>query len=288
MSAKSVARFSINAWGHPRTLFKVTENNKGDTQLRLKSIYLDWHGPPRAFERSPLVTEQRYSIHPSLDSPDHNVIKQTRTLEDGTTRITRHLTKAIKSGTHFAFIYCRRCNHLKSPDYVPHKALKTEISLGEFDPKDLTLAYAVIAGARGKKFDFDTADPICSDVNTAYVDSSYIRLTVLWTFLGIPAHDTTRTGHFETVTPTNEDEEKAVLGLTETEISKQFAFDVMGLRKDMVEFYRFSHGDDYANYLDRCPGIFRSGLSNTAQFQQYKSAITMREISLAGAAKQNK
>jgi hypothetical protein len=76
MSAKSVARFSIDAWGHPRTLFKVTENNKGDTQLRLKSLYLDWHGPPKAFEKSPRVVEQRYSIHPSLDSPDQNVIKK--------------------------------------------------------------------------------------------------------------------------------------------------------------------------------------------------------------------
>jgi hypothetical protein len=188
-------RFTIDVAGHPRSLFSITER-KDEVTLGLKSpLIVNKDGKaPSPIETPDVepsqIREQRFSIHPSPNSPMRiTAIKQTRILANGRRDYLRHYTRAIKDGEKFALIFSRRCGRLESPEYIP-KGKFTNISLGAFEPDNFSLIYSVIVAANGLNFspDFDLYE---KGISIKQVPLKNFQIVVLWTFINIRAQPTT-------------------------------------------------------------------------------------------------
>jgi hypothetical protein len=189
MASRSVARFTIDVKGTPRSVLSLGLGKHGDVFMHLHSAAhvteagvlvsspssLSYHG-----ER---IAEQRYSIHPSKESANFNTITHTLRLVTGQTIPSRQVTDAIKTKT-FAPVYARRCPDLSEARYIAKRQAATTISLGSYDPKRFTLLHAVCVGSSAKQFNLGTP----GNINVAQTTLGEVRIVVLWSFLCIPSH----------------------------------------------------------------------------------------------------
>ena len=154
MGKKFDLRVSINANGRSRALFSVKDPPNGEMLVSRKSpdtlrpSGLNPWRMPTIRAALPQIKEQRYSIHPSLDIPDGNLIKSTMRIASGKKFNTHHWTKAIKGGQNYAPMFVQRCPILDSQNYSITNAGIQEISLGNYDPQQFTPFFGVFVAAR--------------------------------------------------------------------------------------------------------------------------------------------
>jgi hypothetical protein len=148
------ARFVIDVGGTKRELFSAIEKEKtGDVILVLKSALSTGPSPhdPNGVE----IAEQRISLHPSPDSPDHTTVKQTLALRDGQVRTMVLLTRGPKAGR-FGAVLERRSIHLHDERYLLTESRSKNaeiIDIGNYDPESSTLFWGIYVGCRDVTFD---------------------------------------------------------------------------------------------------------------------------------------
>lgn len=272
MSSKPTARFTINILGEDqsRSLFSVYERGNGEITLGLTSPYFDVPVEMPASEAMakvgtfPRVGEHRYSLHPSYASTEGvNTIKQTRIAEGGQPVHSYHLTKAIKSGGNFAFLFCRRCSTLVHESAIAKTKGKSEISLGEFDPSVFSFFYAVLVSARDVEYVAPNHGPY-KQINVTYFLCNNLRITVLWTFTNTPSHRSFRTYHANT-----EDEQnkaKFMAGNSALECADEFLNQVAILTEMLFEKIDAEEGPESVHFFREIRGLFSIGLAGYPNF----------------------
>jgi hypothetical protein len=193
MSKKPVV-FAIESDDKPRRLLSVNARSSGDLLVSLNASVrarapgtpINEPSPELAHNRK--IIEYRYSVHPSKNSPHGaNVIKLTRTLDDGT-QITGVInTCAIKADSGFEPIFVRRYTNLRDPYYDINGSPKA-IVMDSYHTS-FTLVLGLFVGPAGREFRWQK----CDDFKFIERDFNTFRLILLWSFLGMPATDS---GHF--------------------------------------------------------------------------------------------
>jgi hypothetical protein len=242
---KTVTRLTVMVHNHPRSILSINEK-RDEVTLGLSSPYFvskqgrlrkdGYIGPSKIIiPNTPpsKVIEHRYSIHPSRESKENiNVIKQTQVLETGKTNISRHYTKAIKSGDAFAYIFSRRCGVLFDPALIPSGKFQ-DISLGPLDHSRYTLIYGLMVGAPNKLFNPSKNHP--AEINIKQQEFINVGITIVWTFLGLATHPSFMTAHHETEPPAGEREKKLMDGLSPDECVSRFTTDAIDFRDEVLD-----------------------------------------------------
>ncbi len=202
-------RVTINANGQERVLFSVKDRPSGEMLISrkapdtLRPFGLNLSAIPAIQGILPRVTEQRYSIHPSKNSPDSNQLKATTTIASGKKFERHHLTKVIKSGERYAPLFIQRCPQLDGPGFSKKEPGIEEISLGSYDPQHFTLCFGVFVAARDNEFPLSVR-PMIDPLNVVQHQFRSVRLIVTWNFLALPSHSSSMASLFGTTTQTPE------------------------------------------------------------------------------------
>ena len=149
MGKKFDLQVTIDTKGERRALFSVKDPPTGNMTLSRRGTDVFRPAPgfypdASALKSLPRMAGQRYSIHPSRESPDANLLKATTTVASGKIFHSYHLTKkVIKIGNRFAFMYVQRCPRMDGPRYNAKETKLAQISLGSFGPQHFTLYLGV-------------------------------------------------------------------------------------------------------------------------------------------------
>lgn len=286
MSKKTISRvrFTIDAEGQPRTLFSAYEKANGAVYIRpKKDPHFRFPGQhPDGIKKPIYVSSQKYSIHPSENSPQKvNTIHSTTVLEGYEPLEWRHLTKAIKKEVGFAFLNLRRCSSLAQPHFVSQDTNETTVSLGAYDPKLFTLYYAIIAGAKDSGFNHD------GETDIGYIASHQLnvvehvlersRLIVLWSFLAAPSHSTSLIFHNTTVEPKTEADKKLMDGSSNEECVSLFSQQCGVLENEQRAFLMMEAGKPLHEPCSvPVKRWFQDGMTDTGATAAYIEEVTMR------------
>ncbi len=286
MATDSSARFTIHAGGKHRRLFSISENSKkGTLYLKIKRSPRVSLPGPFGINAGPMlllpqtVKTQKYSIHPSPTSKENiNYIHHTIEMESGETLESQHVTKAIKSGETFAFLYCTRCADLRLPFYELDDSGVPNISLGGLNPDIFTLFYAVIVGAVAREWPISVPDHIRIHNETF----GKLRLIVLWSFIALPSIRESLTYHMMTAPPDATKEGELDKGLSPQQCIDKFDEQCWILEDGVRRHY-------VQNHCDLIPGqpitfpmrrYFPDGETITDKTKEYGEALRMRVLTL--------
>jgi hypothetical protein len=156
MASAHETLFTIDVEGEPRLLFKVKENLRTTEShygnLTIPIAHSETFGFPNE-SRIP-IQSQKYSVHPTVQSPDFTMIKLTIELANKVELTTVGMTDAVKKRNGYSLLYMRRCPDLRPQRYrVNRKDAATEkVSIGSFDPTNSCLTHAVYLGHRDEVF----------------------------------------------------------------------------------------------------------------------------------------
>jgi hypothetical protein len=200
MAKLKAYRFAVVRDDKPRCLLSVTEMKNGDliVDLRGKQLASDTPSPfgIGAAGRGSPVHEYRYTIHNSPDSITgintiklHKVVEDGRPMEEDFFFRPIQYTAAIKQKNSFALLYARLCSDLNDPSYDIKKQNAKYESLGSMDAL-FTLVFCVFVGPRDR-----TLSKRGDDFNFCSVDFREFSITILWSFLTVPAHHHSRWMH---------------------------------------------------------------------------------------------
>jgi hypothetical protein len=292
MTTKPGVRFTIQTDdGVSRTLVSVSEKRKdGTLTIRLKSDQLRrLPGLGASLTGTgPRLMSQKYSIHASTQSKRNiNYIHHTMIYEDGSENSkeaeTAHVTEAIKTNNgNFAMLYCRRCPDLRSDIFKSQGPTAEEVSLGSIDSEHFTLIYSLIATHPDNTF--DPSD--LPDINVIERRFSRVKLILLWTFVSLPSHRTSLTGHYRTIDPKDV---TAPLdpGLTKTQAIARFMRERDVLEKELRDFHLeetigFAWGSRLMVPIIR---FFKEGNEPTELSRRYMQGMSERVLDLSPVRK---
>ena len=143
--------YTAKVLGKDRVLFSILEKSNGELIIPIRTA--EKYG--NEYDGGVDILEQRYSVHPSLQSTEFTTIKHTTNIADGSQIISVLLTDAIKKNTGFSLIFVRRCHDLSPDKYIlssNDQLRHTIISLLDYDPSISTLYYGVIIGPTNAEF----------------------------------------------------------------------------------------------------------------------------------------
>jgi hypothetical protein len=224
----------------------------------------------------PQIKEQRYSIHPSPESPDGNLLKSTMRIAAGKTFHTRHWTKAIKSGQGYAPMFVQRCPTLDSENYSVTKAGIQELSLGSYDPQHFTPFFGVLVAARDNEFELPVATQfpaIFVPINVAQHQFRSVRLIVLWSFLSLPSHPSSMASLFQT----NVDKPELTEGLSTQQCCDHFAQECWKMEDELRMFMYFElKGDPYEPVSFPLERYFENGTLLSPKAAEYMAALKVK------------
>lgn len=256
MTASKNAHCLIKVNGCNRRLFTMVERPRLDLMISFQAMDVMGEGYGKEHEGK-RIKLQKYSVHPSPDSPTRiNAIKHEVVLEDGTVFTGEHYTRAIKQHGRFAYLATVWCPDLNRERYVYRKRALKRLVLGAYDPALMTLQYAIFVGARGLKF----APVENTDFNYSSMDFELFRIVVLWSFAYAPSASAGIKTHGETVKPEDvsaDDKERydrAVKGL-----------DAM----EAVTLFRSIRGSVYEHYLRRVVAVFPELQGQAMEFRSW-------------------
>lgn len=148
-SRQKTVRIGVVEHGRPRALATLAEMVTGDVivDLRARRFLSDVPVPfasPETVDVGSPITEFRFTIHPSINSPESiNVINLHVTTTDEPRVTNRHLTPAIKEQPgRFSFLFSRLYPVLSDPTYDFAKPTEQFESIGS---NDLSFTVAVVA-----------------------------------------------------------------------------------------------------------------------------------------------
>jgi hypothetical protein len=293
MASKSIARFTTDINGEPKTLFSVALGNRDDVFLILKSLnyYGKWEkAGPLAFKLvddqkavPSRIVEQRYSIHPSSESPlKINIVNQTIRLDPKSTVNTRANTKTIKSGDNFAPIFSRRSSGMTAKEYASKKSKAENISLGAYDPSKFTLVYMVIASHKDRVF-VPLAIPFLNLVDRVFLD---VRITVLWSFVSLPSLRDVFTLHYQTAD--SPEHRHLANGQSAEGCCNMFIIWMTEATAQMLQLVREGVGDIIADFHKETAAYFKSGLPNTPEWRSHLELVSAERAKSHARALANK
>jgi hypothetical protein len=293
-NGKPGVRFTITTDdGVARTIASVSEKRKdGTLTVRLKSDQLGrlpgLGAPLTAI--GPRLRSQKYSIHASTQSKRNiNYIHHTMIYEDGSAKgnasETVHVTEAIKTNNgNFAMLYWRRCPDLRKDIFKSEGPAAEEIGLGSIDSEHFTLIYSLLATHVDNAF--DPSD--LRDTNVIERRFSRVKLIILWTFVSLPSHRTSLTGHYSTIDP-KDDAAPLDPGLTRNEAIARFMHEREVLEKELRDFHLaetigFTWGSRLMIPVVR---FFKVGNEPTDQSRLYMRYMSERVLDLKMLPKTN-
>src|ERR1700722_1383586 len=277
MGRKFDLRVSFDANSRPRTLFSVKDPPSGEMLVSRKSpdtLRLSGLNPwkmPIVHGVLPTIKEQRYSIHPSLESEDGNLIKSTMKIASGKSFHTHHWTKAIKSGQNYAPMFVQRCPILDSENYSVTKAGIQEIGLGSYDPQYFTPFFGVFIAARNNEFPSTVQDStMLVPINVTQHQFRTVRLIVLWSFLALPSHPSSMASLFQT----NIDTPELTEGLSVQQCCDYFVQECWKMEDELRMFMYFDvKGDPYEPVMFPLVRYFEDGPVLTPKAAEYMAAL---------------
>jgi hypothetical protein len=269
----STTRFTINVANAERVILSIGGNKNGDTFLWPKSG--DKYKKPGAMpsQPGPDIKEQHYSIHPSHESEDGNLIKNKMIMSDGQSEYAYHFTTAIKSGNSFAYLMARRCSHLNSSTFLLTKKSGTNISIDGYDPNYFSLLFGVLVGAPGLKFN----TPLPRWLKVIQRTTNYIEIVLLWTFLPFGSHQSAFIRRRTTLRPTDDDiakgltniqVDRTIAGLSPAECIRLFNSDCRDMKNEYLSV-RTDLKKNVLSALDQTLELHRSGWMLTPEYIQF-------------------
>ncbi|WP_454886167.1 hypothetical protein [Sphingomonas oryzagri] len=188
---------TIEADGMTKRLIKIEQGRQGDVYaLTNYGNFLNNTATP--FEPSRArITQQKYTIHRSLKSPERiNTIKHEFLIEGHDLRPPIQATKAIKQTNSIALLFSAMHPSLIKEKYNYAGEGGNSISLGKMDNSNFKLFYAVaVSGA-----DRPLAD-LPRWINRKTVRLNHFSLHFFWAFGLGPASDYGEKWHFMTLPP---------------------------------------------------------------------------------------
>jgi hypothetical protein len=286
MGKKFDLRVSINANGKSRALFSVKDPPNGEMLVSRKSpdtlrpSGLNPWKMPIIQGVLPAIKEQRYSIHPSLESEDGNLLKSTMKIASGKTFHTHHWTKTIKSGQNYAPMFVQRCPTLDSENYSVTKPGIQELSLGSYDPQHFTPFFGVFVAARDNVFELPVATQfpaVFVPINVAQHQFHSVRLIVLWSFLSLPSHSSSMASLFQTTA----DAPERSGGLTALQCRDYFAQECCKMEDELRMFMYFDvQGDPREAVMVPLERYFEDGTVLTPKAAEYMAALKIKTKTL--------
>jgi hypothetical protein len=283
MGKKFALRVTINAIDRPRTLFSVKDPPNGEMIISRKAP--DTARPPGVNPTKlpgaeailPRVREQRYSIHPSKESPDANLLKATTTYASGKTSHAHHLTKVVKSGQRYAPMFIQRCPRLDGENFSAARPGLFELSLGTYDPQHFTPFFGVFVAARDNEFTLPD-QPQLMPINVLQHPFRTVRLIVLWSFLALPSHQSSMASHFMTSPETPERTE----GLTAQECCAHFIRECWVMEEELRQFMYLDEirGNPYEPVTFPIRRYFANGAVLTPAAAEYMEALKVKTLTV--------
>jgi hypothetical protein len=129
------------------------------------------------------------------------------------------------------------------------------LSLGPYNPERFTLIYGVFVGPPG--LDLKTKRP--SSVHLRHVDFQNARLSVLWTFLGVPAHNSGTTCYLDNYSYDTPEKIESTEGLTDQQAVLTFMAQSFKLTDGMLESLTPEIGRQDVMFLKAIAGYFPDG-----------------------------
>ena len=178
--------FTIQVNGKERVIFSASIRQSGDLTLivRHNEVASGFMGvaDKKVFD-GPIVS-QRYSIHESPNSEEHNnCIVFTHELANGKRLRRYHYTKALKLYNNFTLVHFGLSQDLTHDSYDLRELGSDRLSLGQYNPRSFKLNYAIFVSRK----DQIASLPLGSAANVTYVDLGYFRLTIMWGFVSLPS-----------------------------------------------------------------------------------------------------
>jgi hypothetical protein len=171
--------------GRQRELFRILEKANGGLTLILKHAALYIHHRKPDSDPLPEMSFQRYSIHPSNEDPNGNLIHHSFGHQLASSE-THYWTDAVKRKQGFALLFARHCPTLAVDRYLLKPERRAAIlDLGSYDPNKFILCYAVFISHPEIEFATFYADWFRYD----QVRFGKFRLVILITFLSLPSSD---------------------------------------------------------------------------------------------------
>lgn len=186
-------RYAVRIDGSLRILFTILEKPDGELIIPMKT------GERAENSLGPRLLEQRYSVHPSPQSPEFTTIKQTVNTDDGKTETSVILTDAVKLKTGFAIVFSRRVQDLTPERYAiqsTNRKNERTYVLADLDPVLHTLFISVFVGHPDTPFDVSSDDAVAS-----HFPFKEFKIIILSTAKLIPVHYTTDYSHAVTFPP---------------------------------------------------------------------------------------
>jgi hypothetical protein len=155
------------------------EQADGNVQL-----FLFWAESPGGAPTERRITQRKYSLHLSPNSPEFNLLKGTVRNDLGEVSTTTFLTDAVKSRVTFAPLFQANFTDLVSEIHNA-KFPEDELvhSLCELDPKESTLVIAIFIGHPDAKFDV----PADGRYLVSTFNTENFQIVILTSLLNIPA-----------------------------------------------------------------------------------------------------
>ncbi|MGJ4920590.1 hypothetical protein ACQR0Y_08045 [Bradyrhizobium oligotrophicum] len=211
MPAPASTRFTVSHKANQRIVLSVREQNNGRLIITVQSTgnkFRDLGVPAQNEGITPRhnvrIAHQKFSIHPSAKSTEHNQLHFHQVFDDGVKEDRYHVTKAIKSGR-FAPLFVRRYSSLRDTCYDLRRGGNIA-NVGEFDPDRFSMVLCVLVGQsdcmfRGRTYDISTFQRAFRE----------FRIVILGSFFLLPATDFSMISGFMTLRPedaTSEEDRK--------------------------------------------------------------------------------
>jgi hypothetical protein len=195
-------QFTIDIDETPRAIFSIQQRTSGDLTIVIKQgAYRTGSDTYKVLSPGHEIREHRISIHMSPESDDRNAIVHTQALADGTKFRTYNFPRAIKATNKFAPVFIERCRDLSILRHVVKRADTPRESLGWYSPEHFQLIYGIFIGPSDRVFLTDPPRDTANIMNIMQLPIAAFRIVVVWSFLGLPSHETSNYKAFKTYPP---------------------------------------------------------------------------------------
>ncbi|WP_454744621.1 hypothetical protein [Ciceribacter selenitireducens] len=173
---KKNVEVAIGVGGIAKSLLKAQLSKRDDLYIFLRHAEF--------FENidGPVTSLQKYSVHPSLKMPEHNLIKQKISTGNGEGS-TVHFTRALKVHNNFAELYTR-CAPSLAPDRY-NVSGPDVIQIGNYNPEKATLIYSVCVSRAERQLRLPYSES--RSKRLASFPIGPYRVSILFTFCLLPS-----------------------------------------------------------------------------------------------------
>ena len=195
MASKSDIRICVNVGEQISRLLSVKELSNGDLVVNIQPAEFYREAGEILKPEDPKIVNQKYSIHRSIKSDKINAIVH-RIDRNGKETCTSNYTKALKLTNKYAILYGARAPDLSHKRYSVNPSERDYISIASFNKKMPTLYYMISVCNK-------STEPVLAgnDYLVKYIEFSYFKLAIIWSYSPISARSSGMKSHFMTIKP---------------------------------------------------------------------------------------